>query len=396
MEVNNFNFYNNLTAKNLAEVVQMEWGLPCMKEGIEALSLSGHLLMNMLQRDDISPTHREKWFPNCIETHWRDFWTRLNDAKRSTDFKQGNSSAFQEQGDSPDRRNLQSVTNSSWSGLHIKQDNSIIYFGKERDAALYRSEESTLTVDSHLIIEGNLTVLGTNLVANKRCATIDMSGYNGTYEIPVAPADGDFILPEYVKCSLGSNFQAKSRVRWVCKEEGGVAHPSQDVCFYSVTECHDEIDNGGWKLVRRIMSGSYWHPATDSLTGTDEYGTFVENSTIDATFSRTFDDEIDNSTQFLFAAGDCTHWLVANKSEVLDRNGYFLANIETASDDLGPHQAYWYNRPAQIEDPWISLEDHSDAITGDTIVYGEDSYSGNHVGMLLSHNGANVFIRQNP
>jgi len=33
-----------------------------------------------------------------------------------------------------------------------------------------------------------------------------------------------------------------------------------------------------------------------------------------------------------------------------------------------------YRRQGNVEDPWISLEDHTDAIAAGTILYGENSY----------------------
>ena len=44
-------------------------------------------------------------------------------------------------------------------------------------------------------------------------------------------------------------------------------------------------------------------------------------------------------------------------------------------------------------DPWISLEDHTDAIAAGTILYGENSYGGQHATALLNHDGADVYIR---
>ena len=62
----------------------------------------------------------------------------------------------------------------------------------------------------------------------------------------------------------------------------------------------DSIDDGGWTLVRRVKKGTTWHPATDSLAGTDEYGT-LGHETSDESFSIRFDKTRFN--QFLFATG---------------------------------------------------------------------------------------------
>ena len=52
-----------------------------------------------------------------------------------------------------------------------------------------------------------------------------------------------------------------------------------------------------------------------------------------------------------------------------------------------------YRRQGNVEDPWISLEDHTDAIAAGTILYGENSYGGQHATALFNHDGADVYIR---
>ena len=47
-------------------------------------------------------------------------------------------------------------------------------------------------------------------------------------------------------------------------------------------------------------------------------------------------------------------------------------------------------------DPWISLTDHGSAIGEGNLLYGENSFGGQHAAQVLPiHNGANVFIRLN-
>ena len=69
-------------------------------------------------------------------------------------------------------------------------------------------------------------------------------------------------------------------------------------------------DADGWRLVRRVRAGYTWHPATDLLVGTDVYG-IPSSPTADETFSVEFGD----FDQFLFATGDGTKWLIADKEE---------------------------------------------------------------------------------
>lgn len=159
--------------------------------------------------------------------------------------------------------------------------------------------------------------------------------------------------------------------------------------------CQDDIDGGGWSLVRRVKQGRKWHPATDQLAGTSVYGTFVNDGSVGETFSRYFADELDGNTEFLFSSGDCYHWLIANEYNVVYRRGApFLADITAASDIQQAHQALWYHRSTHLEDPWISLEDHDDAVYAATVLYGENDWYGDSRDALLSdHNGANVYIR---
>ena len=69
-------------------------------------------------------------------------------------------------------------------------------------------------------------------------------------------------------------------------------------CSFSVWS--ESINGGGWTLVRRVKKGTAWHPATDHLAGTDEYGT-LGHETSGESFSIRFNDTLFN--QFLFATG---------------------------------------------------------------------------------------------
>ena len=161
----------------------------------------------------------------------------------------------------------------------------------------------------------------------------------------------------------------------------------------------------GWRLVRRVAAGNTWHPATDRLSGTDVYGTMPSDSpqTANATFSISFSGE--SFTHFLFATGDEQVWLMCTKEAVGARPG-FSAEYYRSSDSIGlrpilmssdsptPYSARWYNRNGVNEDPWISVTDHhGSAIPGGKLVYGADSFGGDHATTILPHhNGANVWI----
>lgn len=162
---------------------------------------------------------------------------------------------------------------------------------------------------------------------------------------------------------------------------------SQTVC--STDNGPDDSD--GWKLVRRVKAGGTWHPSTDQLVGTDDYGTFLNDPQADSTFSRRFDHE--QFDQFLFITGDCEKWLIATKEMVI---GEFYSNslrqIVSSSKSLSASEARWYRRQGVLEDPWISTIDHGPARLELEVVYGgaaDHQFSG----ILSGHNGANVFIR---
>ena len=150
-----------------------------------------------------------------------------------------------------------------------------------------------------------------------------------------------------------------------------------------------------WRLVRRVAAGDTWHPSADHLAGTDVYGVMPSGipQTADATFSISFSGE--SFTHFLFATGDEQVWLYCTKEAVLP--GPYSNNqrpILKSSDSLTPYSARWYNRNGVNEDPWISVTDHhGSAIPGGKLVYGADSFGGDHATTILPHhNGANVWI----
>ena len=163
------------------------------------------------------------------------------------------------------------------------------------------------------------------------------------------------------------------------------------------------MDGGNWELVRRVKPGTQWHPSTDNLQGTDVYGTFANDDTVDSTFSIAFN--IEEVQDFLFITGDRQKWLVASVDAVLGErdvssgnfHGYSNDNreIKMSSTSSEPYQALWYNRKSDAEDPWISLTDHSLAIDEGNIIYGEANFNlASHTKILPLHNGANVYIRK--
>ena len=149
---------------------------------------------------------------------------------------------------------------------------------------------------------------------------------------------------------------------------------------------------GGWTLVRRVQAGNTWHPSTDRLAGTDEYGTWENSGTVDATFSVRFDSySRDDYTQFMFATGDEELWLIATATAVDGATGEVMSS---SSSSESYNAGAWYNRAGSSEDPWISLSDHGTAVSSGEIMYGGNNYGGSYASLVLPvHNGANVFIR---
>merc|ERR1712071_476814 len=68
------------------------------------------------------------------------------------------------------------------------------------------------------------------------------------------------------------------------------------------------------------MGTGKWHPATDNLAGTSEYGVFKDDPLADGTFSKKFnpadyggkDYKTKGYGQFLFASGDATKWMIVS------------------------------------------------------------------------------------
>ena len=154
--------------------------------------------------------------------------------------------------------------------------------------------------------------------------------------------------------------------------------------------------------MRRVAPGTAWHPATDRLEGTEVYGAWPSSNaqTADATFSISFSDA--SFTHFLFATGDEQVWLVCTKEAAVGSYYRDPRPVLMSSDSLSPYSAIWLNREEHptypySEDPWISVTDHSLAVAGGKIVYGEGGHQNAlRTAVLPIHNGANVWIRQAP
>ena len=98
-------------------------------------------------------------------------------------------------------------------------------------------------------------------------------------------------------------------------------------------------------------------------------------------------------------SGDKKNWAIIRKSEVGKCGANKYLRIEKSSISQVPYKVLSYNRPGNIEDPWISLEDHSKSIHNGTLLYGEDSTNGKglspswpHYKSFTQHKGLSVYI----
>merc|ERR1719474_825453 len=150
--------------------------------------------------------------------------------------------------------------------------------------------------------------------------------------------------------------------------------PTAEPATAETRNCAEDIDGGGWTLVRH--SYNKWPDANDNLVGTAEYGT-VSGPTSDNEFAVAFDAADD--TQFLFSNGDCDRWLITTFDQFRYQWGAnYNANILKSCISDTPYTAKWYNRAGNPEDPWISYKDHF-ADDKTTIIYGENDHQGANI-----------------
>jgi len=131
--------------------------------------------------------------------------------------------------------------------------------------------------------------------------------------------------------------------------------------------CTNNIDGGGWKLVRHTYNK--WFDANDGMTGTASYGE-VTGPMSQSEFAIAFDAEDD--TEFMFSFGCFDKWLITTYDQFAYRKGSnYDAQILKSHISDEPYIAKWYNR-GNSEDPWISYKDHWDESRG-TQLYSESN-----------------------
>ena len=109
-----------------------------------------------------------------------------------------------------------------------------------------------------------------------------------------------------------------------------------------------------------------------------------------------------NFTQFLFATGDGAQWLVASKEAVVGE--YYSSDAarditQSVTEPWNHTEGHWLFREGHSVDPLVSLNGGSeDTYTSGAVkhlLYAEASY-GKNTQMLTTHNGLNVYVRNNP
>jgi len=162
---------------------------------------------------------------------------------------------------------------------------------------------------------------------------------------------------------------------------------------YLVSDCVKEnnLQNGGWSLVRHVPKGDQWHDATDNLLGSQTYGRPC-GSKCKTSWSTSWD-ELDVE-EFLLSHGDCSTWLVVNAAQIYANFNNARRTIVNSSNGFGSQSIRMNNRLDVPEDPMIALEDAETVrADGRNVLYLENSAVRFLSG--LARDGNNVYIRGN-
>ena len=96
--------------------------------------------------------------------------------------------------------------------------------------------------------------------------------------------------------------------------------------------------------------------------------------------------------EFLFTTGDNSRWLIADHDQVNGEYENEARTITKSSTNNTSYTANWYHRSGNAEDPWISLNGHSNAGANSDMMYAENSHSNNFVNSIHS-SGMYVYTR---
>ena len=143
------------------------------------------------------------------------------------------------------------------------------------------------------------------------------------------------------------------------------------------------LETTAWKHVQHVPQGLKWHKATDKLMGTDVYG---DPKVMTQPWSLDWS-KLEYS-EFLLSSGDCKHWAVIRKEDLIGEDGdkwYSNADvdIQVSSVSSTPYKAKMYRRKGHPEDPWVGIRNYG---TARSIVYGA-AQSVHNVDLLSSTGG---------
>lgn len=162
---------------------------------------------------------------------------------------------------------------------------------------------------------------------------------------------------------------------------------------YIVQDCvkANNVQEGGWSLVRHVPTGNTWHRANDNLLGSETYGVPCGPTCKTAWSTRWEDLDVE---ELLFSSGDCDSWLVVNAAQIyanFDNENKYIVN---SSNGKGNQAIRMDNRPDVPQDPMIALGDaRSVTDDGSNLLYLENGFYGYRSG--LTHQGQNVYVRGN-
>jgi hypothetical protein len=161
-------------------------------------------------------------------------------------------------------------------------------------------------------------------------------------------------------------------------------------------------NGGGWTLVVHNPGSGGWIPGNPDLSPSYSYGTYQPDPVASSAFYMNFASF--NFSEFLFATGDGTNWLVTPKESLYntwcgDCGVNCPVTISASSCSAQPFTAQWCMRHQYAEDPWATLGDHGGGCGydyGQNTLYGENGFysSQYHISLKNNHQGANIFIRK--
>ena len=141
-------------------------------------------------------------------------------------------------------------------------------------------------------------------------------------------------------------------------------------------DCQD-IDNGGWKLVRHTFGE--WYMSRDGLIGTENYngGCIDQNPISNIQCSTPFNKQYINnpSGKFMFSNGDCTQYLITTYDQfaIIRSSPYSAKILKSSYKPNNEYYADWYARCIGCGDPWISVQDHCKDYGCFDVLYAESS-----------------------